>query len=245
MRSGVKCGCSTIETPAERTSSRAASSRRVVLGVAEQDQRLLGQIELAGVDENLAGRGEVLRAALALDAAQPRLQRRRARGPDQPVLVVEHSQHPPELPGPAAPPHPARYSVEPNASSATNSCRALAIERPPDLVGAGAFVRLPAVGELRERHHPRDRRLAHLGGPVSTTNRWRREHARARSYARVGQNTRASSCARCDVERGPLPDVRVDQRPPGPAARATEGIAARRLGVAVEDSPSSPRRRAP
>ena len=58
MRSGVKCGCSTIDRAAERTSLRAALARAAGLGVTKQDQRLLGQVQVAGVDENLSRRGE-------------------------------------------------------------------------------------------------------------------------------------------------------------------------------------------
>ncbi len=59
------------------------------LGVAEQDQGLLGDVEVARIDHHLGGRREALGSAFTVQPSQRGAQRRRARGPDQPVAVVE------------------------------------------------------------------------------------------------------------------------------------------------------------
>jgi hypothetical protein len=69
--------------------------------VTEKDQHLLLEVEPRGVHVHLAGRGEALAAALAVDAPQAGAQRRGARGPDQLVAVVERVQHAVELVRPA------------------------------------------------------------------------------------------------------------------------------------------------
>ena len=101
IRSGVKCGCSTISAP----SARIALAVRLVQvrrpRVPEQDQRLLLHAERARVDLDRRGLREALGPALAVQPPQPGAQRRGAGGPDEPVPLVGRLQDAVEVGRPA------------------------------------------------------------------------------------------------------------------------------------------------
>ena len=63
IRSGVKCGSPTISAPAPCNQSRSSWLSCAAFRVAEQDQRLLGHIESADIDEHPARGREALSAA--------------------------------------------------------------------------------------------------------------------------------------------------------------------------------------
>ena len=132
-----------------------------------------------------------------------------------------------------------RYSVEPNASSATKSCGARRVERVPDLLGPDALVHLPALGREREPEHARDRRLAHLGragqhGEAVALERLERARGRRAS----GTKTRASSRAAASShdER-----ARARRRAAGSRSRTPSTVGTRRR-TAGAASISAPRR---
>ena len=110
-----------------------------------------------------------------------------------------------------------RYSVEPNASSAMNSCGVERSKRFSTCSGRVRLVHLPALGQQREAEHPRDRGLAHLGRAgedeevVRLEDRrrrgsrpaWARTRARARAWRRCRTSSArsASRVGRRGVER--------------------------------------------
>ena len=61
------------------------------LDVAEEDQRLLGDVELGRVDLHLRRLRKALDSVLAVDPAQPGVQRRGTRRPDQSVSLVHRT----------------------------------------------------------------------------------------------------------------------------------------------------------
>ncbi len=183
----------------------------MVLDVAEQDQRLLCQIEVARVDEHLARRWEALGSALALNAPQARLQRRRPRRPDQPMTLIEHREQAPELARPVL----SRIRAilgRPKRVISDEDLRAVRIERLPHLLRADTVVRLPARGELGQGDHPRDRRLAHLRRTRQDDKAVSREHV-ASALIRARRHEHASQLLRpLHVQRRPLSKGRRDQR---------------------------------
>ena len=102
IRSGVKCGCSTIAAPvpphaarAARGGSSAARAWRNRISVFSSGAER-GRVDLHG------GRlREALAAALAVQPAQPGAQRRGPRRPDEPVRLVGRAQDAVELARPA------------------------------------------------------------------------------------------------------------------------------------------------
>ncbi len=187
------------------------STRAPVLGVTEQDQRLVREIQIAGIDEHLARRRESLRAALALDAPEARLQRRRSRGPDQPVLVVQHLEQPTEPSGPSL----GRVRPvlrRPERVVGDEQLAPSAIEHAPDLVWRRCTRAPPSRRSgARARASPRSRSCPSRAGrsaPRTDAGRARRGPARTRASAR----TRAPAPARASTsKRGPTPDVGIDQ----------------------------------
>ena len=133
------------------------------LGVAEEDEGLLGDVEAGGVDLDLGGRGEPLGAPLAMDPAQTGSQGGGPGGPQEPVALVHRAQDPIELARPAL---GRLWSVLGRAEGVVGDEDpwAVAIEPAPELVGARALVRLPTLDHPREGDGARDRRLSHLGG---------------------------------------------------------------------------------
>ena len=185
-----------------------------LLGVTEQDQRLLGQVQIAGVDQHLARRREPLRAALALDAPQACLQRRRSRGPDQPVPGVEHRQQP------AQPSRPTLGRVgsvlrRPERVVGDEQLAPAAVERAAR-PGRDRCTRAPPSrrSAAPARSSARSRSCPSPGARSAPRSRARRAPPAPGRYARVGQNTRASSCA---------PSTSSEDRP-----RTSESISAPR-----------------
>ena len=182
----------------------------VVLGVPEQDQRLVGEIQVAGIDEHLARCRELLRAALALNPPQPRLQRRGPGRPDQPVLRIQHLEQPPEPPGPTL--RRVRAVLRgPEGVIGDEELAPLSTEHAPHLLGVVALVRLPPVGQVREPEHLRDRGLAHLGRAGEDDEPVPSEHIPgAFIRARRPEHPR-QLLSPADVERGTTTNIGVDQ----------------------------------
>ena len=186
-------------------------ARCMVLDVAEQDQRFLCQIELARVDEHLTRCREALGSALALNAPQARLQRRRPGGPNQPVALIENREHAPELARPVL----SRIRAilgRPKGVISDKDLRPVRIERRPHLLRADTVVRLPARRELCQRDHPCDRRLAHLRRTRQDDETVAGEHLPS-ALIRARRHEHASQLLRTpNVKRRPLSKGRRDQR---------------------------------
>ena len=200
----------------DRQSGRAhhlpdRSTRATVLRVTEQDQCLVGQIEVAGIHQHLTRRRETLGAGLALNPPEPRFQRRRPRRPDQPVPLVQHLEQPTE------PARPALGRVRPILRRAERvvgdeHLAPSAIEHLPDLIGIAALMRLPTVGQVRERQHLRDRGLTHLGRTGQHDEPMRAEHVQG-ELVRMRRPEDPSQLVRpLYIYRRPATNLRVDQR---------------------------------
>jgi hypothetical protein len=99
-----------------------------------------------------------------MQAPQPGLQGRRARGPDQPVTIVERAQEAIHLARPALRGIRAVLGGTEGVVG-DEHLRPPGFEGPPDFVGGRALMCLPARRHLGQRDHPGGRRLAHLGRP--------------------------------------------------------------------------------
>ena len=213
IRSGVKCGCSTIVEPWLRISARC--SVREVRGarVAEQDQRLLLRPERRRVDLHRRGlAGSARRRARGAGAAAPPAAARgatstRASGARRWRAGCGRGS------SPSARRRPARYSVEPNASSAMNSCGRSRVEAVLDLLRADALVHLPALGQQREaRASARSRSCPSPAGRSGRGSGARAGRRRRDATPASGRTRRASSRVAVDVERRALERVGVGRR---------------------------------
>jgi hypothetical protein len=226
----------------QQPASRAA--RAAGLRVAEQDERLLREVEVAGIDENLSRGGEMLRAALKLHPAQAGLQRRRARGPDQPVILVEHRQQATERL------RPALRRIGPVFRRAERvvgheHLPALAIEHPPQLLRAAGLVRLPAGGHLRQGEHLSDRRLAHLRRPGQHDEPMPRQYVAGAASTPVSARTPSPAPARArrpaTTGHGPFPSPGTTG-PATPEPTASPSVLPR-SGQGSRTAPDPPTRR--
>ena len=112
----------------------------------------------------------------------------------------------------------------------------------PELIRPRALVELPAVAELRQADHPRDRRLAHLGRP--------RQHGEAESARARPASPRALVSARtpgelercADVGARARPDVLRDNGSP-PERFPAATVAGDAVAVTTERPASEPTRR--
>ena len=143
---------------------------------------------------------------------------------------------------PSARRRPGRYSVEPNASSAMNSCGLERSNSALHLLGPGRLVHLPALREQRQAEHPRDRGLAHLGRAGEDEEVVRLEDADGAAPGRRGHEHARELARRGDVER------RAPQARRGRAARrrargSTAASSAARGAAGSRRAARPPRRR--
>jgi hypothetical protein len=204
------------------------------LRVPEEDQRLLLDGEVGGGDLYLGRLRPALDAVLAVDTPQAGAQRRGARRPEQPVALVRRAQHAVELECPAF------GRVGPVLRRAERvvgdeHLRPVARVALAELLGADAFVRLPAGAERGQRNRAGDRGLPHLrragqhgeamtahDGERPLVGSCRREDARERVRGRgvearaVVQPVGDEVCEIAQAEDGREPEanrrVSVDQR---------------------------------
>lgn len=134
------------------------------LRVSKEDERLLAGVEARCVDVDLRRLWEPLHAVLAVDPPEPRLERRRAGRPHEPVARVHRAKHAIELD------RPVLGRLGPILGRSERVVRdehlpPVSGEAAPQLVRPDALVYFPAVGERGEPDHAGDRRLAHLRRP--------------------------------------------------------------------------------
>ena len=178
--------------------------------VPEEDERLLLDLQVGGIDLHLGRPREPLDAVLAVDSPQSGLQGRRPRSPDEPVPLVHRAQHAVELDRP-----PLRRLRPvlggPERVVGDEHLWTVAREPIPELIRPRALVELPAVAELRQADHPRDRRLAHLGRPRQYGEVKALEHVQRRRVRSCGHE-HAGELERCaDIGARARPDVLRDK----------------------------------
>ena len=214
MRSGVNVGVATISGPnvlnerrGRGCSSSAALAWRKRMSTFSSSSRMLASTSTR------AGAGKRSAPRSWWQPAQRGVQRRRPRGPDQPVAIVEGAEQPLHRPRPAlggvravlggAERVVGDEHLAPRCGSKA-ACRSS---------GRGALVGLPAVGHLGQGDHARDRGLAHLGRPGEHGEAVLAQGPHARGRRRGWARTRAASRSaspRSSVERSAA--VAVDER---------------------------------
>ncbi|TML82519.1 MAG: hypothetical protein E6G07_03160 [Actinobacteria bacterium] len=87
-----------------------------------------------------------------------------------------------------------------------------ALVRAKHIVGVGAFVHLPAGGELRQSDHPGDCRLPHLGRTRKDAERVPLENVERAHVRRSGDEDARELRGHVQIAGGPAADGLVDQR---------------------------------
>ena len=210
IRSGVKCGSSTISAPAPCNQSRsswlscAAFAWRNRISVFSAASRALASTSTSpGEGKRSAPRSRWIRPSPAFSGAGREVQISQCRSSSVRRIRSISDAH--------RSPASARYSVDPKASSATNTCAAIGIEHAPDLLRADALMRFPPVCELRQRDRSGDRGLPHLGRAAQHGEPMSVEDPERASVRRASARTPPPAHARPEVERGASADLGVDQ----------------------------------